>query len=192
MAKKIKKSTQGVKVKVSKTKRRLRNSNMNYRELKRVAVSMGMPFPDVVSSDVNGLMGYINSSTEKVDRSLIAKYDEWMDKQLEALGYKEDDPMRHFQLRLGYISEEKNNIKQTLKPLPKKPKDPKKIKAPKEKNEMGLWKGTKKSLTYECAKKGDSLAKTIKKVLEKFPDAKEVSIKQWHKRALKEIEANEK
>ena len=51
------------------------------------------------------------------------------------------------------------------------------------KDENGLRAGTKKSYTYQLAKKGYSLEKTISKVMKKFPDAKEVSIKQWHKRA---------
>lgn len=173
-----------VKVKVDRGKRRLRNSELNYRGLKQMAVSMGMPFPDVVSADVNGLLGYINHSTNKADKSLISLFDEWMDKKLEALGYAEDSPLRHYQLRLGYISDEANEKKQNIKvnAKPKKPKE-KKERQPIVKDENGLRAGTKKSYTYQLAKKGYSLEKTISKVMKKFPDAKEVSIKQWHKRA---------
>ena len=170
------------KIKVDKGKRKLRNATLNYRELKKLAVSMGMPFPDVVSSDVNGLMSYINSNNNPVDRSLIEKYDQWMDKQLEGLGYPEGSPLRHYQLRLGYISDEKNEKKQGIKVNAKNPKE-KKEKVPIVKDENGLRAGTKKSYTFQLAKKGYSIEKTIVKVMKKFPEAKEVSIKQWHKRA---------
>lgn len=47
----------------------------------------------------------------------------------------------------------------------------------------GLWKGTKKHLTMQCKKDGLNLEKTLKKVMEEFPDAKESSIKIWYKRS---------
>ena len=65
---------------------------------------------------------------------------------LEQAGYAKDDPLRSYQLRLGFISEEKveegKRKTRKIKGLPK-PKKPKR-----EKDESGLWKGTKKSYTY--------------------------------------------
>ena len=183
-----KKKTKGAKVKVNRNTQRIGISGKSYREIKKQAVSLGMPFPDIVATDTNGLLSYINKHLgEKPSKELIVEYDLWMDKQLSDLGYKENDPMRHFQLRLGYVSDE-SNIEKQLNKVNAKPKVKKKKKEtkPKELDKHGLWKGTRKSLTYDCAKKGYSLEKTNKVVFKEFPDAKEVSIKQWYKRALKD------
>lgn len=183
-----KRKSKGVKVKVNRSKQRIRNSAQSYRGLKKQCVALGMPFPDIVASDTNGLLSFINKHVgEKPDKSLIQEYDIWMDKQLADLGYKETDAMRHFQLRLGYVSDE-SNLEKQLNKVNAKPKKArvKKITVPKELDASGLWKGTKKSLTYESAKKGYDLDKVTAIVFKKFPDAKEVSIKQWFKRALKE------
>ena len=52
---------------------------------------------------------------------------------------------------------------------------------------MGLITGTKKSLTYELVKKGKSSERIIKKVIKKFPDAKEKSILIWVRKAERDI-----
>ncbi len=36
---------------------------------------------------------------KKTDKSLIDKYDDWMDKQLENIGYSKDDPLRNSRLK---------------------------------------------------------------------------------------------
>lgn len=116
--------------------------NMTYKDMKRRAVSLGMPFPDACSADYNGLASYIHHSNNKPDNSLIDEYDKWMDNQLELAGYAKDDPMRSYQLNLGFISEDtvtKQKKTKRIKGL-EKPKKPKK-----EKDDNGLWKGTKKS-----------------------------------------------
>ena len=61
--------------------------NMKYKDLKRKAVILGMPFPDACAAGVFDLIKYISNSTNKPDKSLIDQYDEWADKQLEAIGY---------------------------------------------------------------------------------------------------------
>ena len=60
--------------------------NMTYRDLKRKAIVLGMPFPDACAAGVFDLIGYIERSTNKPDKSLIDQYDDWMDKQLENIG----------------------------------------------------------------------------------------------------------
>ena len=70
-----------------------------------------MPFPDACSAGVFDLLHYINVSEEKPDKSLIDKYDDWMDKQLENIGYSKDDPLRNSRLRLGFLGEEGENGK---------------------------------------------------------------------------------
>ena len=49
--------------------------NMTYKDLKRKAIILGMPFPDACSAGVFDLLHYINVSEEKPDKSLIDKYD---------------------------------------------------------------------------------------------------------------------
>jgi len=154
--------------------------NMTYKDLKRKAVILGMPFPDACKASVFGLIGYINSSTNKPDTSLIDQYDEWVDKQLEEIGYEKSDPLRSSRLRLGFLGEEKENGKRKGHRIPgiKKQK-----KAPREKDEFNLVKGTKKSYTYELTAKGFSFERIVRRVKKKFPDANEKSINLWYRKA---------
>ena len=80
--------------------------NMKYKDLKRKAVILGMPFPDACAAGVFDLIKYISNSTNKPDKSLIDQYDEWADKQLEAIGYDKTDPIRNSRLRLGFLGKE--------------------------------------------------------------------------------------
>lgn len=158
--------------------------NMTYRDCKRRAVALGMPFPEACEADWGRLASYIDKANTKPDPSLIDKYDDWVDKILEERGYAKDDPMRNYQLRLGYISEDavtKQRTQKRVKGIPK-PKKPKR-----EKDEHGLWKGTKKSYTYELTKKGYSFDRVLRRVLKKFPEANEKSVNQWYKAALRKI-----
>lgn len=155
---------------------------MTFKDLQRRAIVLGMPFPDVPNSDYNDLVSFITHSENKPDPTLIDQYDEWMDKVLEERGYSKNDPMRSYQLRLGFVSEDAITKQKTTKrvkgiPKPKKPK--------KEKNELGLWKGTKKAYTFELTLKGYDLERVTRRVLKHFPEANEKSIKQWYKAALK-------
>jgi hypothetical protein len=156
---------------------------LTYRAAKRMAVSLGMPFPDACSGDWGTLMTYISNSKERPNPELITKYDEWMDKQLESRGYGPNDPMRHYQLRLSYISEDATTKAPKIGLKTKKEKI---LKPKREKDEVGLWKGTKKSYTFELSYRGYPLERVVKRVLRKFPDANENSIKQWWKKAQKQ------
>lgn len=147
-----------------------------YKDLKREAVIRGMPFPDVVEADVYKLIVFNDRSNNKPDISLVDKYDEWIDKQLEQAGYGPGEAIRSSRLRLGFIGEEKEDGTITTKRIKGIPK-PKKKK--RERDDSGLYKGTKKSYTYELASKGFSLERVQKRVLKKFPDAKIKSIKIW-------------
>lgn len=156
--------------------------SMTFKDMKRRAVALGMPFPDACSADYNDLASWIHKTDNKPDNSLIDKYDEWMDHQLELAGYAKDDPMRSYQLNLGFISEDaitKQKKTKRIKGL-EKPKKPKRAK-----DEQGLWAGTKKSYTYELTMKGMDIERIIRRVLKKFPDAKEKSIRQWSRAALR-------
>lgn len=155
-------------------------SKMNYKDAKRRALALGMPFPEAVEADFNRLLSFIVNSTNTPDPSLIDKYDDWIDAQLDALGYTEDDPMRSYQLRYGYIKEKSPNgvKKKRIVGMPK-------VKHVREKDTNGLWKGTKKSYTFELASRGYSLERVTKRVQKKFPEALDKSIKQWWRSALK-------
>ena len=54
--------------------------NMTYKDIKRKAIILGIPFPDTLSASIGSLLSYINTTTNKPDKSLIDKYDDWMDK----------------------------------------------------------------------------------------------------------------
>ena len=53
---------------------------MSFKDCKRRAVSLGMPFPEACSADWGRLQSYILKADTKPDNSLIDKYDDWMDK----------------------------------------------------------------------------------------------------------------
>ena len=184
MAKKTKK--EHYQIKGGKEKVKLVSSaggigNLTYREAKRRAVTLGMPFPDACSASFPQLIQFIIHTENKPDSSLIDQYDEWVDKQLESLGYDKSDPIRSYQLRLGFISEDtvtKQKTKKKIKGIPQpKPK--------KEKDGYGLWKGTKKSYTFELTNKDYSFDRVCRRVLKKFPDANKKSIQQWYRLALR-------
>lgn len=165
------------------------NENCSYKQLKIKAVALGMPFTDVVESDIHGLISYIHRSTNKPNISLIDRYDDWIDKQLELKGYEPGVEIRSPLLRLGFIGEkgEDGSVVKT-----KRVKGLKKPKVKRERDDSGLYKGTKKSYTYECAKLNFSIERTIRRVLKKFPDAKEKSITIWYRAALRDINKDEK
>ena len=160
-----------------------RHDRKTYKELKREAVIRGMPFPDVVEAGVPGLIRFIDNSTNKPDLTLIDKFDEWADKQLEACGYPPNVSVRSPILRLGFIGEKDddgNVIKiKKIKGL-KKPKKEKR-----QRDENNLVKGTKKSLTFDYAMKGFTLERTMRRVLKQYPDASEKSMNIWYRNALR-------
>lgn len=160
-----------------------RHENKTYRDLKREAIIRGMPFPDIMGASITDLMRFIDNSEEKPDLSLIDGFDDWADKQLEQLGYEKGKSLRSPQLRLGFIGEkdEEGNIKskKRIKGV-EKPKKPKR-----ERDTNGLYKGTKKSYTYELAQKGFSIERITRRVKKKFPDASDKSITIWYRNALK-------
>lgn len=160
--------------------------NMKYKDLKRKAVILGMPFPDACAAGVFDLIKYINNSTNKPDKSLIDQYDEWADKQLEAIGYDKTDPIRNSRLRLGFLGEEGEDGIRKLKRVPgiKKPKEKK---PPRERDSFNLIKGTKKSYCYELTEKGFDQERVVRRMKKKFPDANEKSIQLWYRAAKRKL-----
>lgn len=154
-------------------------STYTHKDAKKHAIELGMPFPDVVNADFWRLISYIETQhslrNNKRNPELLVEFDDWMEKILLKRG-RED--LIHDSLRLSYVTEERIE-EESKKPKEVKPKAPKR-----EMTQDGLVKGTKKSYTFELAKKGLSLSKVIRRVLKKFPDASEKSIKIWHRKAV--------
>lgn len=152
--------------------------DMTYKDLRRAVVVRGMPFEQVVAGDFFKLNSWLhNNYSNDVELDLLDEYDEWMENELISIG---SGNMIHPSLRLGYIGEkdtEENTIKLKKIKVEKKPKEKR------EKTEEGLFKGTKKALTFQCANDGLSLEDTITKVMEQFDDASDKSIKIWYKKA---------
>jgi hypothetical protein len=150
-------------------------TNMNYNDLKRACISRGMPFKDVLEGDFLRLQNWFYYNREiKPIKSLINKYDDWLDDELEKSG---NGHLVHPQLRLGYVGRENDNK------LTKKAKPEKKKKKVRTKTSDGIYKGTKKALTFELQKEGLDLKTVTKKVLKQFPDGSEKSIKIWFNKA---------
>lgn len=155
-------------------------TQMTYKDLKKAAVERGMEFNEVLASDFHKLNSFVhNNSHRKPDPSLLEKFDDQLEELLLARGQEQ---MAHPSLRLSYLGESSEEDK----PREAKPKIVKKAKVVRSKNSDGIYGGTKKALTYELAKKGRSIERTIAKVKRKFPDAADKSIKIWYKKALKE------
>lgn len=160
--------------------------NMTYKDLKRKAIALGMPFPEATGCGIFNLVGYINESTNRPDKSLIDKYDEWIEEQFNSTGIPLDDPIRNSRLRLGFLGEEGEDGKRKLKRVPGM-KKPKEKKPPREKDQFNLVKGTKKSYTWSLVEKGYELERVIRRVKKKFPDANDKSISLWYRAAKRQM-----
>lgn len=151
--------------------------NMTYKTLQKEAIIRGYPFEKISKAD-HGILSsfFIREFKSDKDPSLLNKYDSWLEDVLKEKGL--DKAFRHPQLRYSLVSEEKEE-----KPIIKEVKKPK---VKREKTSDGIYKGTKKALTFELAKKGLSKQEVIQKVLETFPDASPKSMGIWYNKALKE------
>lgn len=165
--------------------------NQTYRDLKRKAVILGMPFPDACSASVFQLINWINTSEEKPNKHLINEYDDWMDRQLETAGLAKDDPLRSSKLRLGFLGEEGEDGKRKTRRVSgiKKPREKK---PPRERDEFNLIKGTKKSYVWELTSKEYELERIIRRMKKKFPEANEKSINLWYRTAKRKLNGKAK
>jgi len=151
-----------------------KGGNLTYKELKRECVARGMPFDDVIGGDFPNLSHWLlNNMLKPKDDQNIIDFDNYTDKILISRG-KGD--LVHRSLRLSYLGPELDNEGEIIE---KKPKVIKEKKAPRERTETGLFKGTKKAYVQELQSKGKTIEQVIIKVTRKFPDAKEKSIKIW-------------
>lgn len=160
--------------------------HMKYKDIKRKAIALGMPFPDSVNCSIFDMLSFIDHSTNKPDKSLIDKYDEWVDKHLEEIGIQKDSQLRDYRLRLGFLGEENDEGVRKSKRV-RGMKKPKEKKAPREKDALGLVKGTKKSYTFYLTSKGHDLERITRRVKEKFPEANDKSISLWYRAAKRKL-----
>jgi hypothetical protein len=155
-------------------------SDFTYKDIKKQCIMRGIGFEEVVNGDVLGLSNWLlKNQTNSVNESLIIEFDNWLDKKLleDKLDY-----LVHPGLRLSHISTDDSiiaiKVEKKLKTL--KPK--------REKDKLGLYKGTKKQYTFDLQRKGKTVDQVITKVCRKFPEAKVKSIKIWFNRSRKDNE----
>lgn len=159
-------------------------SNMTYKDLKIECVIRGMEFDKITASDFPNLAHWlVKNVTKKTDLSLLEKYDDYVDDLLRKAG---KDEFIHPSLRLGYISDSTDERETNIKKDNKEKVEKTEKKKSRKKDKNGIIKSTKKSLTYKLQRKGYNIEKVIKRVLRRFPDANEKSIKIWFKKSLRE------
>ena len=147
-----------------------------YINLKRNCIARGMPFNEVINGDFPRLNGWLHKNVaNKINIGLLEEYDDLVDSMLT------DENLKHPTLRTSYTGERAEE--QKLK-IPKvEVKEPV---VPKEKDDNGIIKGTKKSYVISLVQRGYDIAKVIHKTQRRFPDAKDKSIKIWARKALKD------
>lgn len=155
-------------------------SLMRYKDLQTACVSRGIDFDYLVKGDVNSLQTWLIRYWDNPANDLrLMEFDKWREQKLKESG-RPGEPY----VRLGYMGEtdENGNIISIKKPeMLVKPKKPQRERD----KETGIFHGTKKAYTLELTKAGMGIKEIIKLVMEKYPEAKEKSIKIWHKRFKK-------
>lgn len=157
-------------------------ATLRYIDLQRTCIIRGIDFDHLVNCDIGGLHTWvINHWEDPIIQDRLHQFDQWRMDKMKEIG-KEGEPF----IRLGFIGEENeetgdieiNKPKRISKPVnPKRERD----------NETGIFKGTKKALTFQCIKEGKTVEETIQIVMAQFPDAKDKSIKIWVKKAAKTL-----
>lgn len=169
-------------------------SNFRFKDLQGAALSRGLPFEDAVTMDAPLMSNWVFIHwDDKKDKKKLADFDKWIDRKLKKKGLKKSNPLRQYK-----------KFSDTYENSEKPPKEPKPIKVkkpPRQKNEFGIFTGTKKEYVYKLAQSiNDQFGKKYKfqtkvlvkrfsnqlfsKVKEKFVDANEKSIRIWMKRQI--------
>lgn len=175
---------------------RVSESAMRYVEhlslpnLKRECIMRGLPFQAMGDMSILNLQSwFIKNFANPIEPALLESYDLWVEKLLRERGC--DEVMLNPTFRLSAVVERNadgdiTKRKRVRSLIPR-------IKKKKERTPEGLFKGTKKSLTYELAKDSKmNRVEAIKIIKEKYPEAKEKSIGIWFNRARKQIRKNGK
>lgn len=177
-------------------------TKMDYRALQAACIMRGIDFDDLVNSDW-GYLGswFIKNFDNKVERQNLELFDDWMQEQLLQRGYKKNDPV--YLYRKFSVSDDNEVTSKVRTRSLRKADVPKKKHQKKERDKtFNIFKGTKKEYTYKLAEslfnsKGSKYeekslikkfsAQLVTKVIDKYPEAKEKSIKIWMKRALDDL-----
>jgi hypothetical protein len=155
-------------------------SQMKFIDLQRACIIRGIEFEVLVEKTVFQLQSWLGKNyTNKVKTERLDDFDRWREGLLKAAG-KHDEPF----VRLGFIGEVDKETGEVLSI--KKPRKIKKGKRKRERNEeLNIFTGTKKELTFICQKEGKTMDETKALVMEKYPDAKEKSIQIWYKKSAR-------
>ena len=152
--------------------------DMKLKDLQRECIMRGMDFEQMIRSSVLNLSSWLIDNWElKKDRDILNDFDHWNNRILYGGG---NGDLVHDMLNLGYFED-----KETGEAKQKRIKGVRKQTSKKERTTEGIFKGTKKALTYECSKNGKTKNETIEIVMAQFPDASEKSIGIWYNRAKK-------
>lgn len=169
-------------------------SNMTVRDIKREAIALGMPFPEIITSGIPNLSNYIQKHFyEEKDYSLLDKFDDWHEEEIrkavKARGgkRKEAEELIHPMLRLGFIGErdEDGTIITTRKIKGCNTPNEGGIRKVRMKTSQNIVMGTKKAYTFELTNEGLEKKEVIKKVKAKYPEASDKSIGIWYNKAKK-------
>lgn len=182
--KKIKKISKGT----SEERAQGELENMTLRQLQRECALRGLSTRRVVKWDIPKLSSWFceHFLDDRNPENLI-KHDQVVEKIIRAhdarQGRETIPQLFHPTLRFSYIGEDGDSGKKPRVPRIKGFKKPVKKK---ERSAQGIFKGTKKALTFELAVGGMSKEDVIKKVIKEFPDAREKSISIWYNKAIKQ------
>lgn len=164
-------------------------AKMTRKDLQIACVKKGLEFEKVVGFDNHSLSNWFYLHFDNgEDETLIPVYDSFVEGELIKRGYTKNDPIMSPCFRLGY-DPKRDERNQTPKPIEKEQNVKPLIenRPKREKDEMNIVKGTKKSLTYKLTFEGKEKEEIIREVLKQFPDAQDKSIKIWIARAKKEM-----
>ena len=154
-------------------------SKMKIIDLQRACIVRGLIFEDIGKGVWDLQQFFIKNYVVEPNLDLLDEFDDWRYKKSKEKG-TEDEGF----IRLGFIQEKDEDTGEIKKR--KRPKYMKKTRKKRARNkELGIFSGTKKELTFICQKEGLDLKETTAKVIEKFPDAKEKSIRIWFNKAKK-------
>ena len=138
-------------------------NQLKYKDLKRECVIRGMEFDKIIAGDIIKLTNWLrNHFIDTQHHELLDIFDDYQDKlvrkSVEDKG-QNPDVLLHPSLRLGYIAErdENGNVtkKKRVRTLMKKKKKKR------ERTEDGIFKGTKKAMTFELQQQGKTKIEVI-------------------------------
>jgi hypothetical protein len=170
-------------------------AHMKHKDLQKACILRGMASQDMVNANHHSLVSFFIKNHEVgEDLNLLALHDAWVEEQMVTRGYKKGSEFLHPALKFGISGD----IEKVEKVKEVKPESAVKVPNPKNKERAQMdevtkvRKGTKKDLTYTLTRERLSQEEIIAKVKDKFPDAQDKSIKIWHKRAVKQMQAEKK